>query len=341
MPRNQEVIDQRIEQILWGKSVCTIGTQDFILRSLSIQESNKLNFLYNKTYNSAILNGVMSLQDLEELFESQNIWGDNERNRLEELDKEISLYSRRIAQYEFQNFKKKPYMRKLKKATEEKSELNQLKNQIFSVCAENRAEEIKRREMVRLCTQNEDEEQFWKTREDFLSDRRERLIDQLAISYYKENFLNQAEIREIARNNSWRFRWGASKNGADLFGKPIAEWSEMQNALVFWSQYYDSVFEHPDCPSQSVIESDEELDAWITGQNKKSTSAKVASKITKGKNHQEVFIMTDRADKESIERIQSLNPDEVRARQRAKQKLIEEKGKVSAWDMAQWEKHAK
>ena len=33
--------------------------------------------------------------------------------------------------------------------------------------------------------------------------------------------------------------------------------------MVLWSEYYDFVFSHEECPPWSVIKDDERLDAWV------------------------------------------------------------------------------
>jgi hypothetical protein len=68
----------------------------------------------------------------------------------------------------------------------------------------------------------------------------------------------------------WRARWKAStKTGSPLFEGPVMDWTINQVALVFWSNFYDSIYEHPERPVQKVIDNDDLLDKWVEDQSKK------------------------------------------------------------------------
>lgn len=37
---------------------------------------------------------------------------------------------------------------------------------------------------------------------------------------------------------------------------------------MWWSDFYDRVYQHPDCPDESVIQDDEALDHWCKETNR-------------------------------------------------------------------------
>ncbi|WP_124118456.1 hypothetical protein [Paenibacillus xylanexedens] len=41
-----------------------------------------------------------------------------------------------------------------------------------------------------------------------------------------------------------------------------------QVALVFWSTFYDNIFEHPERPDNKTIENDDLLDRWVEQKGK-------------------------------------------------------------------------
>lgn len=81
-------------------------------------------------------------------------------------------------------------------------------------------------------------------------------------------------LRAIARGHGqvgaeWRARYKASvKTGSPLFDGPTIDWNINQVALVFWSSFYDNIFEHPDRPDTKTIDNDDLLDRWVEQKGK-------------------------------------------------------------------------
>jgi hypothetical protein len=207
--------------------------------------------------------------------------------------------------------------------------------------AENRAEEIKRRHMIMLSVEDIEEKRYWSDLNVFLNENDLVLIYNLAIAYYKNNVLSEKETREIARSGQWRYRWASAKNGADLFGKPICDYSEMQNSLVYWSQFYDYVFESMDRPGDLIINDDDACDAWYNDQIKKTAvkgdnqkNIVGTKKATTNKFHQEQFVMVDPKDADSVKKVQEMNTSSTREQLRRENEFIKKnKGRVSEWKL--------
>lgn len=81
-------------------------------------------------------------------------------------------------------------------------------------------------------------------------------------------------LRRIARGQGevaaeWRARWrAATKTGSPLFEGATTDWNINQVALVFWSNFYDNIFEHPERPDQKTIDNDDLLDKWVEDKSK-------------------------------------------------------------------------
>jgi hypothetical protein len=344
--RNEVDIEPIIQKILWGKSLSRVkdgeeNEHTFILRSLTIKEANYVQFVYDKEYDDAILNGILGQKDLEELYEETGDWTNGHEDKIQELEKQIKILKVKIKNYQFMTVKKKQTEKQLEKVQNELVELQRQKSNLFLVSAEARAEEIKRRNMVMLSTETSDEEKYWQTEISFLEERDHVLVYNLARTYFDSNIFDTPTLRKIARNPSWRFRWSAAKTGADLFGKPISEWSEMQNLLIYWSQYYDGIFEHPDKPGDIIINDDNACDAWVEEQSKKSAGAASNDKNIFGtkkaktqKNHAEHFIMVGQNDQEAIKNVQDMNAPSVRERLRSEyDKIKNSKRRISEWNL--------
>lgn len=122
-------------------------------------------------------------------------------------------------------------------------------------------------------------------------------------------------LREIARGqgsvgSEWRARWKASKDtGTPLFSGVVAEWNPSQVALSYWFAFYDSVYEHPERPTQKIIENDDLLNKWVEDQAKKveeqakKNTVNSSHNTRNALNYDEVIIF-DNADEEYIEELE-------------------------------------
>jgi len=332
--------NQRImEIVLWGKSYAQVANQSgeilsFILRSLSIKEANFINFVYDKELNKSLKEGILSKEQLKLLFEANNVWTGKKDNEIEELGNKIKVLKRQIADSAYIASKKKKAEKELKQTESKIIELKEEKASLFNCSAESRSEEIMRRYMIMMAAENIREQPYWKSEAEFLAEYDFVLVYNLALAYYNNNMFDEKTIRKVARSPAWRVKWIASKNGTNLFGKSIAEWSEMQNYIVYWSQFYDFVYESLEKPPDVVIEDDIACDEWVKSQNKgNKQNVKNTKKVGAKNSHQEHFIMVEKGDKDSTKKIQEMNSAVVRARLKKEHEIIKQKGKIKEWDL--------
>ncbi len=339
-------LNRIIETILWGKTIVEVNNGDgipqlFILRSLSIKEANLANFIYNKELDKSREAGLLLQKDLEELFRAQNMWSNEDDKKIIDLQSVVKSLVKQIKSAEFMPHRKKQLEKQFAKIEAEINELLHRKNDLFTNSAEARAEEIKRRFIVMMSTETKNETPYWPTEGDFLEESDHVLIYNLAVSYYKHNIFDEKTIRKIARSGIWRYRWKMAKTGADLFGKPICDWSDMQNILVYWSQYYDYVYESYESPPDHIIECDIFCDSWVEEQSKKHAkkgdekSNIVGTKKSKTNTaHQEQFIMVEPGNKEAIQAVQEMNAPSVRRKLQIEyNKIKNSKKRISEWGL--------
>lgn len=345
-----EEITRGLDKILWGKSIVSVDgkftPQDtLLLRSLTIQESNLVHHIYERELKDGLDDGIMSDDELTQFYTDNQIWTAGDEAEIEVCTKSIKLLKAQIMDAEYFPVKQKQLKKKLAEYEDRKKRLLRTKQNLFNCSAETRASEISRRFMVMMCTETFEEEPRWESQESFMQETDIDLIFNLAIAYYRFNIFPEDELRAMARSPQWRFKWNVSKNGADLFGRPISEWSEMQSALVYWSQFYDYVFDSPDRPSQLVIDDDDACDAWVDDQMKSrrlgSTKDKTQPRITSSKHRgkmtgarHEQFVMVKPGDVDTVQRVQEMNPNVVRQKLGREHKKIQEKGKrLTEWQL--------
>ena len=138
-----------------------------------------------------------------------------------------------------------------------------------------------------------------------------------------ENIIPADTFREIARSDLWRNYWSANKER--MFNKPTVEWTDEQKTLVIITKMYDNAYEHPECPSDNIINDDDMFDGWMIMQrrenekdkNKKRTEKMLGDKLNKAG---EVFLVAN--SKEEIQNIYDLNDAGARHTIREREKTI-------------------
>lgn len=131
------------------------------------------------------------------------------------------------------------------------------------------------------------------------------------MGYYESQGVSSATFREIARSDYWRPIWLLGKKTGNLFDRPSSMLTKDQIVLCSFSNMYDSVYEHPESPSEKIIEDDDCLDGWFITQRRKNEKFKkeqegnTITKNPKIANAKEVFVMAQ--SKEEAENINSYN----------------------------------
>jgi hypothetical protein len=133
--------------------------------------------------------------------------------------------------------------------------------------AETKAEEDKTLFICGQCTYDENNVRFWKTYTDILKETDISFKDGVLIEFVRfYSGVPISVIREIARSNLWRIRYVNSMKTSDpLFGVPASDYTNDQLSLVYWSNYYQNIYDMmpEDRPSDATIEDDDELDAYM------------------------------------------------------------------------------
>jgi hypothetical protein len=149
--------------------------------------------------------------------------------------------------------------------------------------------------------------------------------------------LSEATLREIARTDPWRTIWMAKKAENSVFGIPAVDLTEEQRLLSIWSSVYDNIYEHPESPSEEVIEEDDMLDGWMIHQKRKREDEKAGKdgdslmQNEKIRNSDEILIPVDTA--EDAHKVNALNDTHAMMVRRKREALIKSKGAVDETHM--------
>jgi hypothetical protein len=342
---DSEKVEEKVRQILFGKAIVDLSFGDgheetFIIRSLTAKEDAVVVYTHQKALREGKKAGLITQPELKKEFKERGLWTESEEIEIEELRANIDRIKGMMPDFKFQKSKWHTLNNRMKRAQQDLARLEKLKRELFMPSMEFRAQEIKYRKIASLCLETMDEEPFW-TPESFGAWSDFTFVNNIVDAYASMFILTQEKIRAIARSGQWRYRWLGTKNGADVFGKPACEWSDAQNALIYWSLYYDMVFDDPDHPPE-LVNDDDALDRWVERKKRERRTKKDVYKDRKRKSPgkkdfthgtEEVFIFAERGDKENIDKIQSMNDPATRARLRTERKRLEKEGKVREWDL--------
>jgi ribosomal protein L29 len=142
------------------------------------------------------------------------------------------------------------------------------------------------------------------------------------------------KYKTLARSSIWRSYWNANKCNR-MFNFGTEDTTDEQRALINISKMYDSIYEHPECPDDKIIEDDDMLDGWMLFQKEKRDKEKKQDSIIGGnnkmKNAGEIFLMA--GSKQEVDEIYALNSDETKAQLQNKQSYIQKVGSANEVDL--------
>jgi len=155
----------------------------------------------------------------------------------------------------------------------------------FGLTAEAKANEERLAYWCRRYVYKSEDELLWSAREDYNKDKDYILRTNVFAEYSRFVLgLKTDLVRYIARSNLWRIRYvTALKCGTDLFGRPAVDFSADQTNLLYWSHFYQGIYEMmpDDQPSEEIIEDDAALDAYMENYYKEMKKERFVKKSKK------------------------------------------------------------
>lgn len=163
-------------------------------------------------------------------------------------------------------------------------ELRLPEEEVFVHSAECKADESRQGYLVSCCSLTGDllDKPIWDSWESFQVCSNIQLMADSRRAFVRAwHGLSIKIIRAIARSNEWRGRWKASKEtGAPVFEGSPTSWDPNKRNLAWWTDFYDAVARHPECPPEETIQNDDSLQDWMNQQVAKSKRAKPMAEPT-------------------------------------------------------------
>lgn len=264
---SSEEIRKYINEIVSGERIYRLENGEcVVLRIPRPFIRLKADMYYDEIYNKAVRSGISTRAQMEKAIAEYCVL-DLEKLQTRRRDIEER---KRVVDTKLKFVRHPQQQEQLRKNLEEiEKELYYLKieeSKPYQSTAENKAEQSRTMFLVVNGVFNIDGTQRWKSIEDLSKDiegRSEHHNIVLAYVDYAAGFGTKL-IRLIARNPEWQIYWRTMRSsGSPLFAGCVTEWDVNKLLLVHWSQFYEDIKKNQECPAESVIEDDIELDKWV------------------------------------------------------------------------------
>ena len=299
--------------------------------------------IYQETLEQAQLEGLFPLNEVVDLLKQPHhiagyrygmkLWTDEEEDKLIVLKDDIEKLKVGIFQSHLRSAQKEAARTGLRKAEKEVERLLAVKHSLDGMTAEGLAIMYRQIYLIGCSIYRNDGARVY--RDGWWVLPHTPILHQ-ALRTYTEGLIPEPTFRSLARNDPWRSIW-SSRKGDGLFGRPSVELSDEQRNLILWSQFYDNVYESPDCPSDEIIDDDDALDGWMIAQRKKREKESLANSIEsklsdKAKSADEVYIPVDTP--EEGRKLDSLNSIQSQIVKRQRLNQIRREGRVDEINFA-------
>jgi len=263
----------------------SLKKETVIFRQPSAQDKIFANFVYDKTYNEAISDGLLTVEQMETVLREKGLINDDLDRQIELLRGKIDAQKKVLEKTLHVKVNRTRIENIIKSLENELVELLNKRNMNFGITAEAKATEAR---LLFLCKNNvfkDVSRLLWKSDGDF-NNEKDFVFRSNVLTLYSEfvSGLPIKIIRYIARHSLWRVKYISSlKCGVQLFNVPAVDFSVDQINLLYWSHFYQSIYEMlpEDQPSDEIIEDDDALDSYMDSYYKELKQEALARKSGK------------------------------------------------------------
>lgn len=299
----------------------------FYIRQPNRVQQYHAQLIYEDSFNSGLENHLFSDTDLLKWMQLEGEWDLPRQARLNELPKLIEGLKVNLYEAALKSNTRRHLKNELGAARKEYAELLSQRHAHDHLSAKGLAQMDRAKYTIGISLYRANgrevftDDNFWQSDDEIL---------EAAITVYNDNRIEEKTYRALARSDQWRTYYSAGKQENSIFGGAVVDLTDEQRTLLNWSSLYENIHEHPDCPSDQIIEDDDVLDGWLIKQRrekeKKNNQKDAASVIENDKirNAEEVFIVAETA--EDARKVMDLNDDFGKMMIESKFDLVHKKG---------------
>lgn len=341
-------VEKLLESILVNKTLTRIESKQgpcFIVFSHpTTDETIQSRFIKEKATLEALAEGLPPKEELEQTLQTKQILSPADQAKIAELEEKMKAQSRLLQLTKIEG-RRKDVQANIDRFAQEIDKLKAKTRNLLYLSAESKADEEAVLFLCWVSTYNVDGTRRWETFQDFENETDLVLRNSLLDTFMRFNAgMTVKRVRYLARHNLWRIRYAAAlKIGGPLFERGLHDLTPDQLGLLYWSNYYQSIYEMmpDDQPSSEVIDDDEALDSYMEAffkrreEERNEGRVKRASGNRKGKlsawdRGEELIITANHPDymkmqysekriqaEEGISAVEAVAPNSRRARNRA------------------------
>lgn len=269
MIRNDK--DILLSRIIAGFLYLNYEGKTYKLKPPSNELKYRADILYQKIYSDNLYSDWLLIQDTEMILADNGVWKFQNNDVLKQIDTRLENLKVELYENYIQLSKRQDIKKQIKSMIMQKDRILAAKHSLDQYTLEAYAGRI-RNEYIIMSTLYYKNKRVFKDSQNKNSIFLNGIATQIAAS-----LPSASSIRELARSDMWKSYWSCS-NKDKVFPKPPCEWSDEQRALVNLSKMFDSVYEHPECPSEQVIDDEDALDGWMIVQKRKNEQSKSKNK---------------------------------------------------------------
>lgn len=243
------------------------------------------NLVYKQTYEEAIANGLPDAKQMREILEKRGIINKEDEKVIKKIKDQLEAQRKLLVKTTKVKANRERIMKVIAGLESELNTILFKRERNFGLTAESKANEEKLAYWCRRYVFKSEGELLWPSREEYnKGDYILRVNIFTAYSKFVLGFSTEV-VRYIARSNLWRIRYvTALKCGTDLFGVPAVDFSADQTNLLYWSHFYQGIYEMmpDDQPTEAIIEDDAALDAYMESYYREMKNERTIKKSSKG-----------------------------------------------------------
>lgn len=278
-------LERYIDEISTGSKLIEVesGDQEIsVLLFLQPQTNDRLaaSLIYRQTYNEAVRQELPTHAQMKELLTDRGILKEEDEAKIRVMQGKLEGQRAVLAKTTKVRANKERVLNIIKGLEQELRDLIWQREQNFGLTAEAKANEDKLAFLCRRYVYKSKDELLWSTEEDYNVCKDHTFRMNVFAEYASfVTGLSTTVVRYVARSNLWRIKYVTSmKCGCDLFGIPAVDFSTDMTNLLYWSHFYQNIYEMiEDQPTEDIIEDDSALDAYMENYYKELKNRRLTS----------------------------------------------------------------
>ena len=287
-----EDLELLLYRIFCGYLIFNLNNESYKLCAADLSLKYDAQILYNNIINDEKYNDWIREDSLDYLLIQLNLWTKDTKMIIKDIEKKIdNSKADYYTHFKFSD-KKASIKKNLNNYRQQLGSILSQKEELYSNTLEGYANSIKNEFIITKSLYKNNVLVFNNN-----AGENNYLLFNSVVSELNKHNIDISDFKKLSRSNIWRSYWNVKKN--NVFSK-VDDLTDDQRTLIGISQMYDRIYEHPECPSDEIIEDDDALDGWMIVQKRKTEKDKKQQQVDalnpKLKNAQEVFLFANNND---------------------------------------------